>query len=454
MPAPGFRSPRRTSASPHDTRNVEERLVFTAPAAGRWIVRVRGVDVPMGPQPFALVVRGALTDCAAPAAPAAPTLSTPADNQVQVSWPRRRRRRVLQRVSQLRRLPRHGVWFPWRTVTTPSFLDTTVSGGRDVQLLRRLDVGRGGGVRVAALAVRVGDPDRRVHPRCPSFHGLGSAASAGQARVRRQPRLGRRQPYCARRRPLQRLPRHHERVRARARQPDRALRRRHDVLGRRGIDLRRDAAGTSCAPRTRRPATAARAAAATRSRTRSRSPRSPTVCPRSARGATMPATPARPRWSRRRPGAPPRPAGARGPRFTRRRAATALCVDLSTPPLTLADPGQGPQLTFWTKHDLDYDPTGEIFGTEGSLGQAEIATGSNVLDRGPASRSPELPGVGRVPVQRLRVDAERPTNYFTGTNLTYTTYTASLGELGRRRRQDPFPPLRRFDLHGRELVDR
>ena len=55
-------------AAPHDARNVEERLVFASPAAGRWVVRVRGVDVPFGPQPFALVVRGALTDCPAPAA--------------------------------------------------------------------------------------------------------------------------------------------------------------------------------------------------------------------------------------------------------------------------------------------------------------------------------------------------------------------------------------------------
>src|SRR4030095_11508079 len=45
------------TAAPHDTLNVEERLVFNSPAPGRWVVRVRGVNVPMGPQPFALVVR-------------------------------------------------------------------------------------------------------------------------------------------------------------------------------------------------------------------------------------------------------------------------------------------------------------------------------------------------------------------------------------------------------------
>ena len=36
---------------------------------GRYVVTVRGVNVPWDPQPFGLVVRGALTDCAAPVAP-------------------------------------------------------------------------------------------------------------------------------------------------------------------------------------------------------------------------------------------------------------------------------------------------------------------------------------------------------------------------------------------------
>jgi hypothetical protein len=103
-----------------------------------------------------------------------------------------------------------------------------------------------------------------------------------------------------------------------------------------------------------------------------------------------------------------------------------ICADLATPPLTLGDPGQGPQLTFWTKHDLDYDPTGEIFGTEGSLGQAEIATGPVVYVVDPHSACPELPGAGPVPFNNCAT-TQTPTNYFTGTNLTYTTYTASLG---------------------------
>ena len=85
-PGTGLPVPTMNPGDPGDGINVVERLVFQSPAAGRWVVRVRGVDVPLGPQPFALVVRGDLLDCAAPAAPAVPTLTTPAEHQVLVSW--------------------------------------------------------------------------------------------------------------------------------------------------------------------------------------------------------------------------------------------------------------------------------------------------------------------------------------------------------------------------------
>jgi hypothetical protein len=45
----------------YDNRNVEECLRRNAPSAGLWTVRVDAVNVPMGPQPFALVVTGALS---------------------------------------------------------------------------------------------------------------------------------------------------------------------------------------------------------------------------------------------------------------------------------------------------------------------------------------------------------------------------------------------------------
>lgn len=43
-----------------DSRNVEEAVIVASPAAGEWTVRIVGSNVPVGPQPFALVVTGDL----------------------------------------------------------------------------------------------------------------------------------------------------------------------------------------------------------------------------------------------------------------------------------------------------------------------------------------------------------------------------------------------------------
>jgi len=84
------------------------------------------------------------------------------------------------------------------------------------------------------------------------------------------------------------------------------------------------------------------------------------------------------------------PTGGRtGPKVYVAESFAGACADVTTPALTLADPGEGPQLTFWTKHDLEYDPTGEIFGTEGSLGQVEVAIGPSFSSW---SRVPREPG--------------------------------------------------------------
>ena len=48
-----------TGGSP-DPLNDVERVLLAAPAAGEWIVRVRGASVPLGPQGYAVVVNGAL----------------------------------------------------------------------------------------------------------------------------------------------------------------------------------------------------------------------------------------------------------------------------------------------------------------------------------------------------------------------------------------------------------
>jgi hypothetical protein len=72
-----------------DTKNNVENVFIPSAAAGAWTVAVSGANVPNGPQPFALVVDGASTLSAPPAAPAAPTnlVATAASRtQVNLSW--------------------------------------------------------------------------------------------------------------------------------------------------------------------------------------------------------------------------------------------------------------------------------------------------------------------------------------------------------------------------------
>jgi hypothetical protein len=107
-------------------------------------------------------------------------------------------------------------------------------------------------------------------------------------------------------------------------------------------------------------------------------------------------------------------------------SSAGVCADLVTPPITLADPGEGPQLSFWTKHDLEYDPTGEILGKEGSLGQVEIATGPAFSSWTRVPLTPDYPELVEFPYNNC-VSTQDIQNYFTGNHMTYAQHTASLG---------------------------
>ncbi|MCA9752132.1 MAG: S8 family serine peptidase [Gemmatimonadetes bacterium] len=67
-----------TTGGTADRRNVEEAVRVSSPAAGDWTIRVRGFNVPSGPQPFALVATGGFS--AWPPATDAPdvTVASPA----------------------------------------------------------------------------------------------------------------------------------------------------------------------------------------------------------------------------------------------------------------------------------------------------------------------------------------------------------------------------------------
>jgi hypothetical protein len=407
----------------HDDRNVEERLVFETPTAGRFIVRVRGIDVPLGPQPFALVVRGSLTDCPAPAAPAAPSLATPAAHQVLVSWPPVVGAAAYNVYRSFGACP-GSAWIRVATVAATQYLDTTVSGGATYSYY----VAAASDAAAACESPRSGCAAVQPTGDCglvPSFQGVKSATSAGSASCAVDLAWDPASPFCA------------GDVRYNVYRGTSS-----GFVPGAGNRIARCVAGTSfedavglvsgsvrwyvvraedqttghggpCRGGNEEPNTIAIAAA-------------PDGVPvvgtwtddaGDTGSAKMSSTPP---WSMAATN------GHIGPKSYAAASSDGICADLTTPTLTLADPGQGPQLTFWTKHDLEYDPTGEIFGTEGSLGQAEIATGPSFGNWTRIPLSPNYPETVEFPFNECP-STQAVTRYFTGTHLTYTMYAASLG---------------------------
>jgi len=422
---PGSGLPTMTSnpASPHDTRNVVERLNFDNPAPGRWIVRVRGLSVPFGPQPFALIVRGALTDCVAPAAPGAPSLSTPAEHQVSVSWPAVSGAAAYNVYRSFGSCPGSS-WVQLATVSTPSFTDTTVSGGvtYSYAVAATSDAAAACESPASVCAAVVPTGDCFVPP---SFGGLVAATSSGLQSCAvnlswsaATPACGGDVRYNVYRGPTSTF------VPGPA---DRIARCVSGTTFNDSVDLTFNTAHWYVV----------RAEDATTGHggpCRGGNEETNTV--RLQAAADGP--PAIATWSddagdtgtAKMSAAPPWASvvieGHAGPKSYQGDSSDGICADLTTPALTLADPGEGPGLSFWTKHDLDYDPTGEILGTEGSLGQAEISTGPAFSNWTRLPLTPNYPELVEFPFNECAT-TQLPTRYFTGTHLTYTAYSASLG---------------------------
>jgi hypothetical protein len=424
--ASGLPRPTSDPQAPPDPLNVEQRLVFEAPSAGRWIVRVVAVDVPMGPQPFALVVRGALTDCPAPAAPNAPSLQSPGSNQVEVSW------NAVPGITQYRVQHSQGACpaGPWQTIAAAVpgtvHLHSPVAGGTPSSY--RVVAAGGSSAECESLpsacASIVPPGDCYLSP---AFSGALAAASDGSAgcsitvsweaadpvcgssvtyNVYRDtspgfiPSASNRIARCVSGTSFQDAASlapgvvYHYKVRAEDATSG------HDgpCGGGNEDDNTREASGAAFGP-------------AVLGTLEDDAGDTGTASFGAAGSWTVAST-----------------GGNAGPRAYVGNSSGGVCAALASPVLTLADPGLGPQLQFSTVHDLEYDPIG-IFGAEGSLGQVEISTGPSFTDWTRVPLSPDYPAVMEFPLNNCATTGTVDT-YFGDISATYTTYTASLANWG------------------------
>jgi len=406
----------------HDSVNVEERIAFNNPAAGRWVVRVRGIDIAWGPQPFALVVRGALTDCPAPAAPPAPVLSAPGPNQVQVSWDAVPGAAAYNIYRSLGACPA-GPWKPVAAaVTGTSYLDGTVSGGVTYSYY----VAAASDATAHCESARSACSHVMTTGDCfldPDFRGVGSAASAAASGCSVVLTWDPASAPCG---PDVRYNIYRSTTSGFVPAPSNRIA--QCVSGTSFADAAGLAYGTLYHYIVRaEDATSGHGGPCrggneeTNVAQASASPAGPPAMGTFTddAGDTGLATFAAPfPWRIATTG------GNLGPRVYTAASSEAICADLTSPVLTLDDPGQGPQLSFATIHDLEYDPIG-IFGAEGSLGQVEIATGPAFSSWTRVPLTPDYPAVVEFPFNECPTTGNIQT-YFSGTDLAYSTYTASL----------------------------
>jgi len=426
---PGTGAPVQTmdSSDLHDGVNTEERLVFPTPTAGRWVVRVVGVDVAWGPQPFALVVRGSFTDCPAPASPGTPVLSAPADGQVEIVWNPVQNALGYNVYRSFGSCP-GGPWVPVATnVTGSSFLDTSVSG--DVTYSYRVTAASDSNGRCesapspCASVVPTGDCTLP-----PVFRGIEAVSSDGSADCSISLSWDAGSPRCS-----GNLVYNVYRSTATSVSPTPAnliaaclagtshtdtdnlvhgaeyyyLVRAEDATSGHGGPCRGGNEDTNIIESDAAP---------------DGPPQLGTWTDDAGDNGEASFAPG-PAWTVESTG------GDAGPQVYRVSSSQLACTDLTSPVLTLADPGQGPQLSFSTIHDLDYDP-GFILFYEGSVGQVEIATGPSFSNWTRVPLTPDYPAYVDAPFYNACDTTQSIANYFSDIDLVYDTYTASLVNWG------------------------
>lgn len=426
--APATGEPRQTmnGLDPHDTLNVEERLVFDSPTPGRWAVRVTGVDVAWGPQPFALVVRGALTDCPVTAAPGAPVLATPADHEVLVSWGSVPAAAAYNVYRSLGGCPASAWVQAAIGVTGTSFLDTGISGGASYsyQVTAASDSASFCESARSSCASIVPTGDCTLDP---VFAGVNSAVSAGQLDCSINIEWDPITAVCG-----GGVRYNIFRSTSSGFIPGPANRIARCVVAASYTDVIGLTHGSTYYYIVRAEDSTSGHGGSCNGGNEDGNTIEVRVAPAgplaigtwtddagdTGIASFITASP----WTVATTG------GGAGPNVYTAASSDGICGDLTSPELTLAAPGEGPQLFFATKHDLEYDPIG-IFGAEGSVGQVEIATGPGFSNWTRVPLTPDYPTLIELPLNSCSTTGNAVT-YFSGTDLTYTTYAASLANWG------------------------
>ena len=423
----GTGAPRATSnpADPHDTRNVEERLVFNAPAAGRWVVRVRGVSVPWGPQPFALVVRGSLANCPPPPAPGPLTLTTPADHQVRVSWSAVPGAASYDVYRSLGACPGAPPVLAASGVAATTYLDTGVSGGTTYSYVVTAASDPQGFCESAASACKSVIPTGDCFL-APAFGGAVSAASAGTSACVVTVGWAPGTAYCG-----SDLRYNVYRSTTSGFTPGASNRIARCVAGTSWVDGNAVASGTIYYYVVRsEDATTGHGGPCRGGNEDTNTVNVSAAAFGPIAFGTFTDNAGDTGFAQLQDASPWTVAaigGNIGPKVYTAASASTVCADLTTPALTLADPGQGPQLFFSTRHDLSYDSGGDISGS-GSLGQVEIATGPTFTDW---TRVPLTEGYPHLVLPiNLCATTQNNDTYFTGNAPAYSLYSASLVNWG------------------------
>jgi hypothetical protein len=423
----GMPTPTMNLADPPDDLNTEERIIFANATAGRWVVRVLGVDVPWGPQPFALVVRGALTDCAPPAAPGSPTLATPADGQVEIRWTAVPGAQGYNVYRSFGSCP-GGPWIPVATANTGTvFVDTTVSGGvaYSYHVTSVSDVA---GYCESAPSPCASTVPTGVCTLPPEFRGVTTSSSNGTANCSITLNWDPGTSRCT-----GDLVYNVYRSTAPGVSPEPANLVASCLAGTSHIDTNNLVHDTEYYYLVR----------AEDSTGGNNGPcRGGNEDLNIAESSTAPEGPLQlgtwtddagdtgeakfelgTAWVNESTG------GDSGPWVYRVGSSQLICTDLTSPVLALADPGQGPQLSFTTIHTLDYDP-GFVLFFEGSAGQVEIATGPAFSNWTRVPLTPDYPTYIDAPFYNGCSTTQAVANYFSDIDLQYDTYTASLVNWG------------------------